>query len=65
MRLKIRCYGECEKFCKIFWEVNKALVYRGKKIKHGIGTISPEENLQLRHLIDHRIYFNNKIYLKI
>ena len=25
MRLKIRCDGECEKFCKIFWEVNKAL----------------------------------------
>jgi len=24
MRLKIRCDGECEKFCKIFWEVNKA-----------------------------------------
>ena len=26
MRLKIRCDGECEKFCKIFWEVNKASV---------------------------------------
>jgi len=25
MRLKIWCDGECEKFCKIFWEVNKAL----------------------------------------
>ena len=25
MRLKIRCDGECEKFCKIFWELNKAL----------------------------------------
>ena len=25
MRLKIRCDGECEKFCKIFWKVNKAL----------------------------------------
>jgi len=24
MCLKIRCDGECEKFCKIFWEVNKA-----------------------------------------
>jgi hypothetical protein len=24
MRLKIWCDGECEKFCKIFWEVNKA-----------------------------------------
>ena len=24
MRLKIRCDGECEKFCKFFWEVNKA-----------------------------------------
>ena len=24
MRLKIRCDGESEKFCKIFWEVNKA-----------------------------------------
>ena len=23
MRLKIRCDGESEKFCKIFWEVNK------------------------------------------
>jgi len=26
MRLKIRCDGECEKFCKIFRELNKALV---------------------------------------
>ena len=25
MRLKIRCDGECEKFCKIFWELNKAI----------------------------------------
>jgi len=25
MRLKIRCDGECENFCKIFWEVNEAL----------------------------------------
>ena len=25
MRLKIRCDGKCEKFCKIFWELNKAL----------------------------------------
>jgi len=25
MCLKIRCDGECEKFCKIFWEVNRAL----------------------------------------
>jgi OPA family glycerol-3-phosphate transporter-like MFS transporter 1/2 len=24
MRLKIRCDGKSEKFCKIFWEVNKA-----------------------------------------
>ena len=24
MRLKIRCDGECEKFCKILWEVNNA-----------------------------------------
>ena len=24
MRLKIRCDGECENFCKIFWELNKA-----------------------------------------
>ena len=24
MRLKIRCDVECEKFCKIFWKVNKA-----------------------------------------
>jgi len=24
MRLKIRCDGESEKFCKIFWELNKA-----------------------------------------
>jgi len=24
MRLKIRCAGEYEKFCKIFWKVNKA-----------------------------------------
>ena len=27
MRLKIRCDGESEKFCKIFWEVNKAQDY--------------------------------------
>ena len=26
MRLKIRCDGESEKFCKIFWELNKALL---------------------------------------
>ena len=26
MHLKIRCDGESEKFCKIFWELNKALV---------------------------------------
>jgi len=25
MHLKIRCDGESEKFCKIFWEVNKTL----------------------------------------
>jgi len=25
MRLKIRCDGESEKFCKICWELNKAL----------------------------------------
>jgi len=24
MSLKIRCDGESEKFCKIFWELNKA-----------------------------------------
>ena len=24
MRLEIRCDGKCEKFCKIFWELNKA-----------------------------------------
>jgi hypothetical protein len=27
MRLKIRCDEESEKFCKIFWELNKALVW--------------------------------------
>ena len=27
MRLKIRCDGESEKFCKIFWEVNKAYIF--------------------------------------
>jgi len=26
MRLKIRCDGESEKFYKIFWELNKAIV---------------------------------------
>jgi hypothetical protein len=32
MRLKIRCDGESEKFCKIFWELNKAMdVYFSKK----------------------------------
>ena len=33
MRLKIRCDGESEKFCKFFWELNKALekkIYAGK-----------------------------------
>jgi hypothetical protein len=24
---KIRCDGESEKFCKIFWELNRALVW--------------------------------------
>jgi len=28
MRLKIRCDEKCEKFCKIFWEVNKAMQKR-------------------------------------
>ena len=27
MCLKIRCDGESEKFCKIFWELNKAQIY--------------------------------------
>ena len=27
MCLKIRCDGESEKFCKIFWKLNKALFY--------------------------------------
>ena len=31
MRPKIRCDEKCEKFCKIFWEVNKALAYREDK----------------------------------
>ena len=31
MRLEIRCDGECEKFCKIFWELNKALVPKSEK----------------------------------
>ena len=26
MRLKIRCDGNSEKFCKFFWELNKAQV---------------------------------------
>jgi len=26
MCLKIRCDGEYEKFCKFFWELNKALI---------------------------------------
>ena len=30
MRLKIRCDGESEKFCKIFWELNKALTKEAK-----------------------------------
>jgi len=29
MCLKIRCDGKSEKFCKIFWELNKALVLNG------------------------------------
>ena len=32
MRLKIRCDGESEKFCKIFWELNKAKVQKLFKI---------------------------------
>jgi len=27
MILKIRYDGECEKFCKILWELNKAFVF--------------------------------------
>ena len=27
MRLKIRCDGESEKFCNIFWALNKALLH--------------------------------------
>ena len=34
MCLKIRCDGESEKFCKIFWELNKALV--GDKLCRGL-----------------------------
>ena len=29
MRLKIRCDGKCEKFCKIFGELNWAQVWKG------------------------------------
>ena len=42
MRLKIRCDRECGKFCKIFWEVNKA---SAKPADSG-GTIG---QLQLAH----------------
>jgi hypothetical protein len=38
MRLKIRCDGESEKFCKTFWELNKALI--GTKIYHAKDTTS-------------------------
>jgi len=34
MRLKIRCDGKCEKFYKIFWELNKALAKKNYKIFH-------------------------------
>ena len=39
MRLKIRCDGECEKFCKICWEVNKAQI-----LWHMYEALNIEEN---------------------
>ena len=32
MCLKIRCDGESKKFCKIFWELNKATVFGCSRI---------------------------------
>jgi len=34
MRLKIRCDEESEKFCKIFWELNKAKAAPGCLCAH-------------------------------
>jgi len=31
MRLKIRCDGKSEKFCKIFWKLNKAQVTKKER----------------------------------
>ena len=43
MRLKIRCDGECEKFCKFFWELNKAK----KKVVHAMQCDEPGYMIQL------------------
>jgi hypothetical protein len=37
MRLKIRCDGECEKFYKIFWELNTALVLLAERKRFLLG----------------------------
>jgi hypothetical protein len=41
MRLKIWRDRECEKFCKILWELNKALVTLGKNRVYLFGAPSP------------------------
>ena len=38
MRLNIRFDGECEKFCKIFWELNKAHVNTGGRTHCRVGS---------------------------
>jgi len=48
MRLKIRCDGECEKFYKIFWELNKALVIPGPLVAKRVlrpGSLDAEKML--------------------
>ena len=42
MRLKIRCDGESEKFCKIFWELKQGL---------DIPSYYPERNLLETHIL--------------
>ena len=41
MCLKIRCDGKSEKFCKIFWELNKAIYV------HSFGSIARGQHFEV------------------